>query len=70
MSYLSALKFDKQTTYVVKSSFYQIRALAKVRTFLSFKYFETAMHPFISSTLDYSNSLYLEINNSSISRLH
>ncbi len=65
----SALKFDRQVNLVVKSSFYQLRALAKVKTFLSFKHFETAIHAFIHSRMDYCNSLYLGINNSSISRL-
>ncbi|KAI2648195.1 putative RNA-directed DNA polymerase from transposon BS [Labeo rohita] len=65
----SALKFDRQINLVVKSCFYQLRALAKVKTFLSFKHFETAIHAFISFRLDYCNSLYLGINSSSISRL-
>ncbi len=43
--------------------------LAKVKTFLSFKHFETAIHAFISSGIDYCNSLYLGINSYSISRL-
>ncbi len=42
--------------------------LAKVKTFLSFKHFEIAIHAFISSRIDYCNSLYLGIN-TSISRL-
>jgi len=40
----SALKFDRQINLVVKSSFYQLRVLAQVKTFLSFKHFETILY--------------------------
>ncbi len=65
----SSLKFDKQISAVVKSCFYQLRLLSKVKPFLSRKNLETAIHAFISSRLDYCNSLYFSISQSSISRL-
>ncbi len=53
-----ALKFDKQINSVVKSAFFQLRMIAKIKYFISFKDLETVMS-FISSRLDYCNSLYL-----------
>ncbi len=52
-----ALKFDKQINSVVKSAFFQLRMIAKFKYFISFKDLETVMS-FISSRLDYCNSLY------------
>jgi len=52
--------FDKQINTVVKSCFFQ--------PFLSQRNFETIIHPFISSCLDYCNSIYCGINHSSIER--
>lgn len=43
---------------VVKSSFFHLRLLAKVKTFLSFKDLEKIINVFIFSRLDY-NSLYI-----------
>ncbi len=64
-----ALKFDKQINSVVKSAFFQLRMIAKIKSFLSFKDLETVIHAFISTRLDYCNSLYLGITQSCISRL-
>ncbi|KAI2654725.1 Queuine tRNA-ribosyltransferase catalytic subunit 1 [Labeo rohita] len=47
----SSLKFDKQLSAVVKSCFYQLRLLSKVKHFLSRKNFETAIHDFVTSRL-------------------
>ncbi len=43
----SALTFDKQVNAVVKSSFFQLRLLAKVKGFLTCAEFERAIHAFI-----------------------
>ncbi len=56
-----ALKFDKQINSVVKPAFFQLRMIAKIKYFISFKDLETVIHAFISSRLDYCNSLYLEV---------
>lgn len=63
------LKFDRQINSVVKSCFYQLRLLVKAKPFLSFKDLEKLIHVFISSRLDYCNSLYLEISQQTLSRL-
>lgn len=57
-----ALKFDKLS--------FQISILsAKIKSFLSFKDLENVIHSFISSRLDYCNSLYLGVAQSCLSRL-
>ncbi len=65
----SGLRFDKQINSVVKSCFFHLRRLAKVKTFLSLRKFEIVIHVFITTCLDYCNSLYYGVNRSSIGRL-
>ena len=54
----SALTFDKQMYSVVKGSFFHLRTIAKLKSFLSFKDLEIVIHALISSQIDYCNSLY------------
>ncbi len=63
------LKFDRQINSVVKSSFFQLRLLSKAKSFLSFKNLEKVIHAFITSKLDYCNSLYTGISQTALSRL-
>lgn len=63
------LKFDKQISSVVRTSFFQLRLLAKVKPFLNRQDLEKAIHAFISSRLDYCNALYVGLSQSSIGRL-
>lgn len=63
------LKFERQISLVVKSCFFQLRLLLKVKTFLSFKNFEKVIHVLISSRLDYCNSLYVGFSHAAMSRL-
>ncbi len=65
----SALTFDKQVNAVVKSSFFQLRLLSKEKGFLTCAEFERVIHAFISSRLDYCNSMYICINQSYMNRL-
>lgn len=65
----SALKFDKQINSVINSAFFQLRIIAKIKSFLSFKDLETVIHTFIPSRLDYCNSLYFGVGQSCLSRL-
>lgn len=64
-----SLKFDKQIAAFVKSCFYQLRRLSKFEPFLSTGNFETAIHAFVPSRLDYCNSLYYGTSQDSISHL-
>ncbi len=54
-----SLKLDIQISTVIGSSFHQLRTLAKLNTF----------HTFITSRLDYCNSLYCGISKAQIARL-
>lgn len=64
-----SLNFDKQISSVISSSFYQLRLLSKVKPFLNHKTLEMAVNAFISSRLDYCNSLYCGISKTQIARL-
>nr|XP_033934775.1 integrin alpha-5-like [Pseudochaenichthys georgianus] len=53
------LKLESQIKSVVKTSFYHLRQLDKVKPFLSRQQFETVIHAFVTTRLDYCNSLYM-----------
>ena len=61
--------FKKQISSVVSGSFYQLRLIAKVRAYIPQKDLERIIHAFITSRLDYCNSLYVGLDKSSIQRL-
>ena len=63
------LNFDKQINAVVKSCFFQLRMIAKIKSLLSPADLERVIHATISSRLDYCNALYAGINQSSLDRL-
>ncbi len=65
----SALTFDKQINAVVRSCFYQLKNIAKMKSFLTLRDMESVIHAFISSRLDYCNGLYLGVSQSLLSRL-
>lgn len=65
----SELCLTKQINAVVKNSFYQLRIISKLKLFLTFNDLEKVIHAFITSRLDYCNSLYLGLPQSSIARL-
>ena len=47
----------KHVNSVCKTAFYQLRHLATIRRFLSHRHFEILIHAFVTSRLDYCNSL-------------
>ena len=51
------LSIDKQVTSICKSAFYHLHNIAKIRKFISFKNCETLFQAFVTSKLDYCNSL-------------
>ncbi len=63
------LSFDKQISAFVESSFFQLRSIARIKKMLSLKILQTVIHAFITSRLDYCNSLYLGLPKSSVYRL-
>ncbi|KAF7644272.1 hypothetical protein LDENG_00224820, partial [Lucifuga dentata] len=58
-----------QVTKVVQIFFLQLRLISKVRPFLSFSDLEKVIHTFITSRLDYCNTLYSGISKGNIHRL-
>lgn len=66
---ISVFKFDRHNFSVVKLSFYQLRIIARVITYLPPKDLERVMDAFITSQLDCCNSSCVVLNQSSIQRL-
>ena len=56
------LSFKEQINKVVKSCFFSIRKLCKIKAFLTFEQLRTAVSALIFSKIDYCNSLYFGIN--------
>lgn len=65
----SKFKFNKQVNAVVRTGFFQLRLLAKVKPYLSPHDLQKTAHAFISSKLDYCNGLYAGIDKSLLKRL-
>uniref|UniRef100_A0A8C1P909 Reverse transcriptase domain-containing protein n=1 Tax=Cyprinus carpio TaxID=7962 RepID=A0A8C1P909_CYPCA len=61
--------FNSQVKSVVRTCFFHLRNIAKVRSMVSKKEMEMLVHAFISSRLDYCNVLYTCLNKSSIDQL-
>lgn len=66
-------KFDKQINAVVKGSFFQLRTVAKLKSFLMESDLEKVIHAFITNRLDYCNALYtravLEVGRNAVPEL-
>ena len=65
----SNLSFERHITKLIQSCFYHLRNISKISSILTFKDTETIVHAFISSRLDYCNSLFSGLNQKSIKRL-
>ncbi len=65
----SNLCFEQHIIKLVQSCFYQLRNIAKIRPILTFRDAETVIHAFISSRLDYCNSLFSCLNQKTLKRL-
>lgn len=65
----SDLKLDHQISGVVKSSFFHLQQLARVKPMLPRDLFERVIHAFVTTRLDYCNALYSGINQTVLSRL-
>ena len=63
------LNLNCQIKAVVKASFYHLRQLAKIKPILSRQHFETVIHAFVTTRLDYCNALYVGVSGSSITCL-
>lgn len=65
----SSFKFDKQVSSVVKSSFYQLRQVSKAKHYIPHRDLEKLIHAFVTSRLDYCNSLYFGLHSTLLHRL-
>ncbi len=65
----SSLVLDKQVSSVVRAAFYQLRIISKLKSILSFRDPETIVHAFVSSRINYCNSVYIGITQGQLSRL-
>uniref|UniRef100_A0A8C6KM71 Reverse transcriptase domain-containing protein n=1 Tax=Nothobranchius furzeri TaxID=105023 RepID=A0A8C6KM71_NOTFU len=64
-----ALTLDSHVSSLVRSSFFHLRNIAKLSPILSRSELETVIHTFISSRLDYCNSLFSCLSRTSLNRL-
>uniref|UniRef100_A0A8C6KCT2 Reverse transcriptase domain-containing protein n=1 Tax=Nothobranchius furzeri TaxID=105023 RepID=A0A8C6KCT2_NOTFU len=64
-----ALTLDSHVSSPVRSSFFHLRNIAKLSPILSRSELETFLHTFISSRLDYCNSLFTCLSRTSLNRL-
>uniref|UniRef100_A0A8C7Y525 Reverse transcriptase domain-containing protein n=1 Tax=Oryzias sinensis TaxID=183150 RepID=A0A8C7Y525_9TELE len=65
----SQLNFNNHINDLYKTSFHHLRNISKLRPLLSLPDAETLVHAFISSRLDYCNSLFSGIPNKNIKKL-
>ncbi|KAL0964863.1 hypothetical protein UPYG_G00330070, partial [Umbra pygmaea] len=65
----SHLNLNKQISSVVKTSFYQLRIIYKLKSVLSYNDLEKVIHAFITSCLDYCNSLCFVLPLTLVARL-
>uniref|UniRef100_A0A8D3EFU3 Reverse transcriptase domain-containing protein n=1 Tax=Scophthalmus maximus TaxID=52904 RepID=A0A8D3EFU3_SCOMX len=65
----SAFMFKQQVSAVVRKSFFHMRTLAKIKSYLPQSDLERVIHAFITSQLDYCNALYTVIDQSQLRRL-
>uniref|UniRef100_A0A3P9JCY3 Reverse transcriptase domain-containing protein n=1 Tax=Oryzias latipes TaxID=8090 RepID=A0A3P9JCY3_ORYLA len=64
-----AMSLDSHSKRLVKNCFYHLRNVAKLKTMLTRSDLELIIHAFISSRLDYCNSLFTCFNKKSLKRL-
>uniref|UniRef100_A0A8C6LKN1 Reverse transcriptase domain-containing protein n=1 Tax=Nothobranchius furzeri TaxID=105023 RepID=A0A8C6LKN1_NOTFU len=65
----SALKMDAQVNSTVRSCFYHLRRISKLKSILSVRLLQSVIHAFITSRLHYSNSCLYGISEAALSRL-
>ncbi len=65
----SDLSFKKHISIVTKTAYYHLRNIYKVRDILSSSDSEKLVHAFVTSRLDYCNSVFAGLPNSSIKHL-
>nr|XP_054606508.1 uncharacterized protein LOC129166913 [Nothobranchius furzeri] len=69
MTFDPALTLDSHVSSLVRSSFFHLRNIIKMSPILSRSELETVIHTFISSRLDYCNSLFTCLSRTSLNHL-
>ena len=64
-----SMHLDQHVKALCRNSFFHLRNVAKLRSIVSQKELEMAVHAFVSSRIDYCCSLYTCLNQSSLHRL-
>ena len=64
-----AMHLDTHVKSVTRTCFFHLRNIAKLRSIVSYSHLEMIIHAFISSRLDYCNSVLTCLNKSSLDRL-
>ncbi|MDG2555462.1 hypothetical protein P7M41_26055, partial [Vibrio parahaemolyticus] len=64
-----AMLFDDHIKTVTHSCFFHLKNISKLRSMLTYSELEMIIHAFISSRLDYCNSLFTCLNKTSLDRL-
>lgn len=65
----SSLGLDSHVKSLSRSCFFHLRNISKLRHMVSLAELEKIVHAFVSSCLDYCNSLFTSLDKSSLSRL-
>lgn len=63
------VRLNKQVSSVVKSCFHQLRLISKARHYIPHSDLGKLIHAFVTSRLDYCNSLYFGLNSPLLHRL-
>ena len=65
----SELGFDAQARHCVKSRYYHLRRISQIKRYVDQDCLRSLVHAFVTSRLDYCNSLYAHCNVSTRQRL-
>ena len=65
----SAMSLEKHSNLLIKNCFFQLRNISKIRALVSKAELEMIIHAFISSRLDYCNSLFICLNKKDLCHL-
>uniref|UniRef100_A0A1A7Z355 Reverse transcriptase domain-containing protein n=1 Tax=Iconisemion striatum TaxID=60296 RepID=A0A1A7Z355_9TELE len=65
----SDLSMTSQVNATVRSCFFKLRRITRLKSILKRQHLESVIHAFITSRLDYANSVLIGINVSTLSRL-
>ena len=65
----STLSFKSHISHIMKTSFFHLRNIARLRPTLSFPAAETLIHAFITSRLDYCNSILYGLPSTALQKL-